>query len=164
MQRWEKKEENEVLAGKRKWKEVEDADKADGEGLAVREEEKEGGEDAMKAAETKAMEIVYVDMDDCSTPAQNPTILDVLNASIVVNSTAFRTGRLPWADTVEYLKNWILSPEHFKNPYPTDQEKQDIMKETGIDSKELKYWFTNNRERFWKPRFLPPPPPPHPSH
>ncbi|GMH47016.1 hypothetical protein TrLO_g4251 [Triparma laevis f. longispina] len=90
-------------------------------------------------------------MDNCSTPAQNSTTLDVLNASIVVNSTAFRTGRLPWADTVEYhLKNWILSPEHFKNPYPTDQEKQDIMKETGIDSKELKNWFTNNRERFWK--------------
>ncbi|GMH77166.1 hypothetical protein TL16_g07313 [Triparma laevis f. inornata] len=95
-------------------------------------------------------------MDNCSTPAQNPTTLDVLNASIVVNSTAFRTGRLPWADTVEYhLKNWILSPEHFKNPYPTDQEKQDIMKETGIDSKELKNC----------PASSPPPlPPPYTLH
>jgi hypothetical protein len=52
--------------------------------------------------------------------------------------------------TVEYLKNWMLSPEHIKNPYPTPQEKQQIMADTGIDKKQLICWFSNNRKRIWK--------------
>ena len=52
--------------------------------------------------------------------------------------------------TVEYLKNWMLSPEHIKNPYPTPQEKEQIMADTGIDKKQLICWFSNNRKRIWK--------------
>ena len=54
--------------------------------------------------------------------------------------------------TVEYLKAWILSPEHINHPYPTEKEKEEIMKDTGIEMKQLTNWFVNNRKRFWKPR------------
>jgi hypothetical protein len=51
---------------------------------------------------------------------------------------------------VEYLKNWLLSPEHIQNPYPTPQEKEQIVADTGIDNKQLICWFSNNRKRIWK--------------
>jgi hypothetical protein len=55
-------------------------------------------------------------------------------------------------ETVEYLKAWMMSPEHIAHPYPTEQEKAEIMAETGIELKQLTNWFVNNRKRFWKPR------------
>lgn len=62
-----------------------------------------------------------------------------------------KTTALP-ESTVEYLKRWIMSPEHVAHPYPTEQEKAQIMKETGIEMKQLTNWFVNNRKRYWKPR------------
>jgi hypothetical protein len=56
------------------------------------------------------------------------------------------------AETVDYLKAWMMSPEHISHPYPTDAEKATIMAETGIEIKQLTNWFVNNRKRFWKPR------------
>lgn len=55
-------------------------------------------------------------------------------------------------ETVEYLKAWMMSPEHIAHPYPTDAEKNKIMEDTGIELKQLTNWFVNNRKRFWKPR------------
>jgi hypothetical protein len=46
----------------------------------------------------------------------------------------------------------MMSPEHIAHPYPTDQEKAQIMADTGIELKQLTNWFVNNRKRFWKPR------------
>mmetsp|Transcript_30549 Transcript_30549/g.43327 ORF Transcript_30549/g.43327 Transcript_30549/m.43327 type:complete len:393 (+) Transcript_30549:755-1933(+) len=56
------------------------------------------------------------------------------------------------SETVEYLKAWMMSPEHVAHPYPTEQEKAQIMAETGIELKQLTNWFVNNRKRYWKPR------------
>ncbi|KAL7551521.1 hypothetical protein ACHAWF_014707 [Thalassiosira exigua] len=56
------------------------------------------------------------------------------------------------SSTVEHLKAWMMSPEHVAHPYPTEQEKAQIMHETGIELKQLTNWFVNNRKRFWKPR------------
>lgn len=55
-------------------------------------------------------------------------------------------------ETVEYLKAWIMSPEHIAHPYPTEAEKAKIMEDTGIEMKQLTNWFVNNRKRYWKPR------------
>uniref|UniRef100_A0A7S2UK94 Homeobox domain-containing protein n=2 Tax=Attheya septentrionalis TaxID=420275 RepID=A0A7S2UK94_9STRA len=52
---------------------------------------------------------------------------------------------------VATLKAWLLSPEHFTHPYPTPQDQVLLMKQTGIDKKQLKNWFTNARRRIWKP-------------
>jgi hypothetical protein len=56
------------------------------------------------------------------------------------------------ANTVEYLKAWMMSPEHVAHPYPTEKEKAHIMADTGIELKQLTNWFVNNRKRYWKPR------------
>ena len=62
-----------------------------------------------------------------------------------------KSASLP-SETVEYLKAWMMSPEHIAHPYPTEQEKVEIMKDTGIELKQLTNWFVNNRKRYWKPR------------
>nr|CCA15629.1 conserved hypothetical protein [Albugo laibachii Nc14]CCA16311.1 conserved hypothetical protein [Albugo laibachii Nc14] len=53
--------------------------------------------------------------------------------------------------TVALLKGWMLSPEHIKHPYPTDADKQILLKQTGLNMKQLTNWFTNARKRIWKP-------------
>ena len=55
-------------------------------------------------------------------------------------------------ETVEYLKAWMMSPEHIAHPYPTESEKAKIMDDTGVELKQLTNWFVNNRKRYWKPR------------
>ena len=55
-------------------------------------------------------------------------------------------------ETTEYLKNWMLSPDHIDHPYPTEEEKADIMRHCGIEMKQLTNWFVNNRKRIWKPK------------
>ena len=62
-----------------------------------------------------------------------------------------KSSSLP-AEAVEYLKAWMMSPEHIAHPYPTEQEKVQIMADTGIGIKQLTNWFVNNRKRYWKPR------------
>lgn len=62
-----------------------------------------------------------------------------------------KTTSLP-ASTVDYLKAWMMSPEHVAHPYPTEKEKAQIMADTGIELKQLTNWFVNNRKRYWKPR------------
>lgn len=62
-----------------------------------------------------------------------------------------KSSSLP-PETVEYLKAWMMSPEHIAHPYPTEQEKAQIMVDTGIELKQLTNWFVNNRKRYWKPR------------
>ena len=70
-------------------------------------------------------------------------------ASKVTNTK--KSASLP-QETVDYLKSWMMSPEHIARPYPTEQEKAQIMAETGIELKQLTNWFVNNRKRYWKPR------------
>ena len=54
--------------------------------------------------------------------------------------------RLP-AEAVEILKAWISSPEHVNNPYPTPEELDDLLQQTGIDRKQLHGWFGNARAK-----------------
>ena len=39
-------------------------------------------------------------------------------------------------ETVDYLKAWMMSPEHISHPYLREQEKAEIMAETGIELKQ----------------------------
>lgn len=74
------------------------------------------------------------------------------NAGAMNNSKSKKKPTSLPQETAEYLKNWIMSPEHIAHPYPTEQEKAEIMKDTGIELKQLTNWFVNNRKRYWKPR------------
>ncbi|CAJ1931756.1 unnamed protein product [Cylindrotheca closterium] len=62
-----------------------------------------------------------------------------------------RSNSLP-SSVVDYLKAWLMSPEHINHPYPTEQEKAQMVADTGIELKRLNNWFVNNRIRYWKPR------------
>jgi Bromodomain/Homeobox KN domain/PHD-finger len=57
--------------------------------------------------------------------------------------------RLP-PETVEYLKAWMTSSEHVNFPYPTEEEKAEIVAATGIELKQLSNWLVNHRQRYWK--------------
>ena len=83
--------------------------------------------------------------------ADHPTRRSSSSAATGSPKNKKKSASLP-QETVEYLKNWMMSPEHITHPYPTEQEKAHIMKETGIELKQLTNWFVNNRKRYWKPR------------
>ena len=72
-------------------------------------------------------------------------------SSLKSKASQKKSSSLP-PETVEYLKAWMMSPDHVAHPYPTEQEKAQIMRDTGIELKQLTNWFVNNRKRFWKPR------------
>ena len=58
--------------------------------------------------------------------------------------TRKRRGNLPkWA--TDYLKQWFF--EHVAHPYPTEQEKQELCKITGLGMTQLSNWFINARRR-----------------
>ncbi|KAL9636477.1 MAG: hypothetical protein Q9164_002799 [Protoblastenia rupestris] len=55
-----------------------------------------------------------------------------------------RRGNLPkWA--TDCLKHWFF--DHIAHPYPTEQEKQDLCKVTGLGMTQLSNWFINARRR-----------------
>jgi hypothetical protein len=62
-----------------------------------------------------------------------------------------RSNSLP-SHVVDYLKSWLMSPDHISHPYPTEKEKVQMVAETRIELKRLNNWFVNNRIRYWKPR------------
>lgn len=70
------------------------------------------------------------------------------------NNSSKKKNRFLPNHAVAILKEWILSPEHFNFPYPTEDEKKSLMDKTGINSKQLKYWFINARRRLWKQTLL----------
>lgn len=91
------------------------------------------------------------------------TIANVMTARMTAGTTAIspkkrksqgrgRSNSLP-CHVVEYLKTWLMSPEHINHPYPSESEKARMVADTGIEMKRLNNWFVNNRIRFWKPRF-----------
>ncbi|TMW61590.1 hypothetical protein Poli38472_012781 [Pythium oligandrum] len=55
------------------------------------------------------------------------------------------------ADAKNVLKAWMFSPEHFAHPYPSEEEKEELASEAGIEVKQLSNWFTNARKRLWQP-------------
>ncbi|CAD5170100.1 unnamed protein product [Musa acuminata subsp. malaccensis] len=51
---------------------------------------------------------------------------------------------------VSVLRAWLF--EHFLHPYPTDVDKQNLAKQTGLTrNQQVSNWFINARVRLWKP-------------
>lgn len=62
-------------------------------------------------------------------------------------STSSHNGRrsnLP-KETVQILNTWLL--DHLRNPYPTPQEKRELLIKTGLTKIQLSNWFINVRRR-----------------
>ncbi|QLQ79746.1 hypothetical protein HG537_0C03950 [Torulaspora globosa] len=55
-----------------------------------------------------------------------------------------RRSNLP-KETVQILNTWLL--DHLRNPYPTPQEKRELLIKTGLTKVQLSNWFINVRRR-----------------
>lgn len=60
------------------------------------------------------------------------------------NKTRKRRGNLP-KETTDKLRAWFVA--HLHHPYPTEDEKQDLMRQTGLQMNQISNWFINARRR-----------------
>lgn len=58
--------------------------------------------------------------------------------------TKKRRGNLPRPVT-DILRNWL--DEHIHHPYPTEAEKNHLMRQTGLTLNQISNWFINARRR-----------------
>lgn len=56
---------------------------------------------------------------------------------------------------IRLLKEWLLSPQHVRSPYPTREEREELARTAGITAKQVSIWFTNARKRVWAPLHCP---------
>ncbi|KAI0439288.1 homeobox KN domain-containing protein [Xylaria telfairii] len=62
----------------------------------------------------------------------------------VDNNKRKRRGNLP-KEVTEKLRAWFLG--HISHPYPTEDEKQRLVRETGLQINQISNWFINARRR-----------------
>ncbi|KAL7913392.1 homeobox KN domain-containing protein [Trichoderma velutinum] len=55
-----------------------------------------------------------------------------------------RRGNLP-KETTDKLRNWFIA--HLQHPYPTEDEKQELVRQTGLQMNQISNWFINARRR-----------------
>jgi len=55
-----------------------------------------------------------------------------------------RRGNLP-KEATNFLKKWF--DEHAHNPYPTEEDKQWMVRKTGLEANQISNWFINARRR-----------------
>lgn len=60
---------------------------------------------------------------------------------------------------INTLKKWLV--DHKENPYPSEEEKQNLLKQTNLSKRQLENWFVNARKRHLKQKntnlnFIPP--------
>ncbi|KAF7514747.1 hypothetical protein G7054_g15038 [Neopestalotiopsis clavispora] len=60
------------------------------------------------------------------------------------NKQRKRRGNLP-KETTDKLRAWFVA--HLHHPYPTEDEKQDLMRQTGLQMNQISNWFINARRR-----------------
>ena len=92
-----------------------------------------------------------LDAQYAAVTPMSPKLRSKAGSGSISRSSTKKPTTLP-NETVEYLKAWMMSPEHIAHPYPTEAEKAKIMEDTGLELKQLTNWFVNNRKRYWKPR------------
>ncbi|KAK4424538.1 Homeobox protein knotted-1-like 1 [Sesamum alatum] len=59
-----------------------------------------------------------------------------------------KKGKLPEDARLALLDWWN---EHYRWPYPTEEEKNKLSDVTGLDQKQINNWFVNQRKRHWRP-------------
>lgn len=60
------------------------------------------------------------------------------------NKQRKRRGNLP-KETTDKLRSWFVA--HLQHPYPTEDEKQELMRQTGLQMNQISNWFINARRR-----------------
>lgn len=79
---------------------------------------------------------------DCKGKSENGMGSNVGNANGGIHNG--RRSNLP-KETVQILNTWLL--DHLRNPYPTPQEKRELLIKTGLTKIQLSNWFINVRRR-----------------
>ncbi|XP_010941776.1 BEL1-like homeodomain protein 2 [Elaeis guineensis] len=67
----------------------------------------------------------------------------------IMDSEAWRPQRGLPERSVNVLRAWLF--EHFLHPYPSDADKQQLARRTGLSRNQVSNWFINARVRLWKP-------------
>jgi len=83
-----------------------------------------------------------------TTSLSEPTSLNSA-AAAAADAAASNGGRKSGArfsrESVKILKNWLST--HSKHPYPNDEEKKMLQKQTGLDKTQITNWLANARRR-----------------
>lgn len=80
---------------------------------------------------------------DAGTQFKRP-ISDFVESKSRRKQNSGRRSNLP-KETVQILNTWLLN--HLNNPYPTQQEKRELLIKTGLTKIQLSNWFINVRRR-----------------
>ncbi|CAK7215652.1 homeodomain super [Sporothrix curviconia] len=68
----------------------------------------------------------------------------VANGRLGDSNQRKRRGNLP-KETTDKLRAWFA--DHLHHPYPSEDEKQDLMQQTGLQMNQISNWFINARRR-----------------
>jgi hypothetical protein len=104
-----------------------------------RQREEEEEEKEKKPMEKLIPEWVGVDWNALDDDNSSSLHIDAINPA------KKRQGNLPRSIT-EQLKSWLR--EHIDNPYPSEIDKENLLRETGLTSVQLANWFINARRRY----------------
>ncbi|KAL7947318.1 hypothetical protein V8C42DRAFT_317429 [Trichoderma barbatum] len=67
-----------------------------------------------------------------------------LGAMVGESKQRKRRGNLP-KETTDKLRTWFVS--HLQHPYPSEDEKQELVRQTGLQMNQISNWFINARRR-----------------
>ncbi|CAK7220357.1 homeodomain super [Sporothrix bragantina] len=74
----------------------------------------------------------------------NGVLGGVANGRLNDSNQRKRRGNLP-KETTDKLRAWFA--DHLHHPYPSEDEKQDLMEQTGLQMNQISNWFINARRR-----------------